>query len=187
MNVENNNENIWKIDNKKLLDELSIDIANKFWLDKEKAKKLIKKETLSWIDSLKSELEKGNNTEGKLTHKEVEKLFFILKWALDVIENSSKIEIKSLKNEIDWNIEETINIEKFENKIEDYLPKKLIEIAKNPTKPHEHILGFALWTTNSIYITVDILYKIWKWLLQSPYHLYIIMSWKWEVESFKNI
>ena len=50
MSIENNNVNPWAFDKKKLLDELANDIANKFWIDKQKAEKLIKSETLSYID-----------------------------------------------------------------------------------------------------------------------------------------
>ena len=181
--IERNNLTPWAFDKKKLLDELAIDIANKFWIDKEKAEQLIKSETLVSLDSLKNELNKDIQEEEKLNNEDIEKLFFTLRWALEVIENSSKIEIKVLKDDI----EKTINIEEFKKNLEDYLPPKLLEKAKNPTNPHEHILGFALGTTNSIITTTDILYKIWKWILQSPYHLYMIITWKAETDSFKNI
>jgi hypothetical protein len=183
MSIEKNNINPWAFDKKKLLNELANDIANKFWIDKTKAEKLIKSETLASLDSLKVELNKEIDDEKQLNNKELEKLFFTLKWALDVIENSSKIEIKILKEDV----EKTVNIEEFKNHIEDYLPAKLINKAKNPSNPHEHVLWLALWTANSIIATADILYKIWKWILLTPYHIYLIISWKWENNSFKNI
>ncbi len=183
MNVEKNNINPWSFDKKKLLNELVNDIANKFWIDKKSAESLIKSETLVSLDSLKNELNQEKNKENDLTNKDLEKLFFTLKWALDVIENSSKIEIKVLKE----NIEKTIKIEEFKNHLEDYLPSELIKKAKDPSNPHEHILWLALWTSNSIIATADILYKIWKGILQTPYHLYLIIIWKAKTDSFKNI
>jgi hypothetical protein len=57
-----------------------------------------------------------------------------------LITNSSKIEIKTLKEDV----EKSINIDEFKNSLENYLPPNLIEKAKNANKPHEHILGFAL-------------------------------------------
>ncbi len=182
MSIEKNDIDQWNIDQKKLLEELALDISNKFWIDKEKAEKLIKSETLVSLDTLKTEL-KQTNENNDLDNNEIEKLFFTLKWALNVIENSSKLEIKTLKEDIEKNI----NIGEFKNHLEDYLPAKLIEKAKNPSKPHEHVLWLALWTSNSIIATVDILYKIWKWILQSPYHLYLIISGKAKTNSFKNI
>ena len=184
MSIENNNINPWAFDKKKLLDELANDIAHKFWIDKEKAEKLIKGETLINLEEFKIELDKEENNEEKdLNNKDVEKLFFTLKWALEVIENSSKLEIKILKDDV----EKSISIEEFKNHIEDYLPAKLIAKAKNPQNPHEHVLWFALGTTKSIIATADILYKIWAWLLKTPYHIYMIITWKWESNSFKNM
>lgn len=185
MSIEKNDKINSKIDKQKLLKELAIDIANKFWIDKEKTEQLIKNETLISLDSLKNELKQEESNENKLNDKKLEQLFFTLKWALELIENFAKLEIKVLKKDI--NNLDNIQIENFKNKIDDYLPAKLIKIAKNPTKPHEHILWLALGTANSIITTVDVLYKIWKWLLQSPYHLYLIISGKAKTNSFKNI
>ncbi len=180
MNIEKNNNNPWILDKKKLLDELAIDIANKFWIEKSKAKQLISEQTISWIEWLKTEL---INQTTKLDNKELEKLFFTIKWAHELISNLSKIEIKNLKADV----EKTINIEEFKNKIEEYLPANLINKAKNPTNLHEHILGFALGSTNSILTTVEYLYKIWKWIVLAPYHIYMIITWKAETDSFKDI
>ncbi|MFK7779769.1 MAG: hypothetical protein QM490_01360 [Candidatus Gracilibacteria bacterium] len=183
MSKETNNTNLPEFDKKKLLDELAVDIANKFGIEKEQAKELIKTETLIGIDSLKAELKRDNEDYKELNEKDVEKLFFTLKGALDVIENLSKIEIKVLKDDI----EKSINIEEFKNHLEDYLPPKLIDTAKNPKVPHEHILGFALGTANSFVATVDILYKIGKGILLTPYHLYMIVTGKGKSESFKDM
>lgn len=182
MSIENNNVNPWAFDKKKLLDELANDIAREFWIDKSKAEQLIKGDTLKSLNSLKNELFKESN-DIKNEDIDVEKLFFTLRWALDVVENSSKLDIKILKDDI----EKSINIEDFKNHIEDYLPPKLLNKAKNPKYPHEHILWFALGTTNSIITTADILYQIWKWILQTPYHLYMIITGKGKSESFKDV
>jgi hypothetical protein len=56
--------------------------------------------------------------------------------------------------------EQVLNIEDFKNPLEDYLPKRLVEKAKNPKNLHEHILGFTLGTANSIVTIVDVLYQI---------------------------
>jgi hypothetical protein len=67
-------------------------------------------------------------------------------------------------------------IEIFHHPVEHYLPKKLITKAKNPHNVHEHILGFSLGTTNSIFTTVETLYQIGKGIIQAPFHLYMIIS-----------
>jgi hypothetical protein len=172
------------LDKKRLLDELANDIAIKFWLDKEKTKKLLESDISRWLKELKNEISLSDDENLKsLKNKKVEELFFTLKWASEIIEKLSKIEIKTLKEEL----EKTISIEDFKNHIEAYLPPKLIKKAKNPRVLHEHVLGFALWTANSIFTTTEILYKIWKWLLQTPYHIYMIITGKWKYEGFKDI
>lgn len=180
MSIEKNNINPNILDKDKLLKQLAIDIANKFWIEKNKAEELIKNDTFKWLEWLKTEL---LNQTKSLNNSDLEKLFFTIKWAQELIENSSKIEIQLLKQDI----EKSINIEEFKSKIEDYLPAKLLDKAKNPSAVHEHILGFALWSANSIFTTVEYLYQIWKWVLLAPYHIYLIITWKWESDSFKDI
>jgi len=188
MSIDKNNSNTWNLDSKKLLDKLAINIANKFWMEKQKAIELLKTDTSNWLNILKKDIENQEDIElkelfKKLWDKKLEQLFFMLKWAQEIIEKSSKIEIKILKADIEKNS----NIENFKNNIEDYLPPKLISIAKNPQKIHEHILGFALGTTNSIFKTVEIIYEIWKGIIKTPIDLYLILSWKAITDSFDDI
>lgn len=182
--------NSWALDEKSkeerriLLEEIAENIAEKYWINKEKAIFLIKLDTSKWLDELKNSIDISWDIElKKLNSNEQERLFFILKWAQELIENSSKLEIKILKE----NIEKNINIEDIKNIIEDFLPKKLINKAKNPKLPHEHILGFSLWTANSMIAIIDALYQIWIWIIKAPYDLYLIISWKWEIKSIKDI
>lgn len=185
-----NKENIWKYKEKEKLEkqamlrELALDISKKFWLETKKTELLIKKETLNSIEDLKKEIKELNDKNlNSIKEKELEKLFFTLKWALEVIENISKLEIKVLKDELEKNV----NIEDFKNHIEDFLPKNLVNKAKNPKLVHEHILAVALGSANTLLTTAEALYKIWIWIIKSPYDLYLIISKKAEIDSFKNI
>ena len=129
MTIEKNNINPWTLDKKRLLDELAVDIANKFWMDKQKAIDLLKTDVTKWLKELKNEINKQDDENlNKLWDKKLEELFLTIKWALEVIEKSSKIEIKILKDDV----EKIVKIEDFKNHIEDYLPPKLINKAKNP-------------------------------------------------------
>lgn len=184
MNVDIKKEANEQINSQKLLEELSKDIAREFWIEQENTKKLLGADISKGLEDLKKEIQNSWDEKLKaLDKKRVEKLFFTLKWALDVIEKSSKIEIKSLKEDM----EKEINTQEFKSKIEDYLPKELVYRAQNAEKIHEHILWFALGTANSLYATADILYQIGKWILQTPYHLYMILSGKWEYPKRKDI
>lgn len=183
MNIETNKINAWALNEKKLRDELANEISRKFGIDKLKAKNLISKEALHSLDSLKEVLNKNNDFKETLDDKKLEELFLTLKWALEVIENISKIDIKVLKEDV----EKHINIDEFKNNLEDILPKKLLEKAKNPKALHHHILWFSLGSANTIIATADILYQIWAWIIKIPYHLYLIVTGKWEIKNFKNI
>lgn len=173
-----------KINQKIMLEQLAWEISKKFNIQKKEVLSLIRNNTLKWLSDLKSEIkEKWSDSINNLDNKDLEKLFLILKWAQEIIEKSSKIEIKILKDAI----EKTINIDEFKNNLENYLPKKLIYSAKNPKYIHEHILWFSLWTANSIISIIDALYQIWAWIIKIPYHIYLVVSWKWEFKSWKNI
>jgi hypothetical protein len=186
MSIEKENINPWIlnekdfIEKKELLEKLAYDISKKYWIEKQRAKELIERETIDSIESLKHELE---NQEKKLDKKELEELFFSIKQAIELIKSISKVNIEKLKKEL----ESSKNIEDYKNVLEEYLPKKLVYKAQNPQAIEEHILWFALWSANSIISSAEFLYNLWKWIVQTPYHLYLILSWKWEVKSFKDI
>lgn len=186
MSIEKENINSWVLNEKELknkkelLDKLAYNISIKYWIEKQRAIELIEKETINSIESLKHELE---NQEKKLDKKELEELFFSIKQAIELIKNISKVNIEKLKKDI----ESSNNIEDYKNVLEEYLPQKLVYKAKNAQKLEEHILWFALWSANSIISTWEFIYNIWKWIIQTPYHLYLIVTWKWEVKSFKDI
>lgn len=181
-------EHLWKyaekekLNKKQLLQELALDIARRYGIDEQKTQELIQENTLLSLENLKVELKKQELFKD-IKQKELEKLFFTLKWALDIVEDISKLKIKVLKQDI----ETALNIDTFTNNIEDYLPKDLLIKAKNPSKVHEHILWIALGSANSIMKTAEALYLIGKWILKTPYDLYMIISGKGEMDSIKNI
>lgn len=183
-NFEKNKINPWSFDTKKLRDELLNEIVSKYWIDKETAEKLINKKTINKLSELKTEIQEQNYEQLKdFKEDRLEELFFTLKWAREVIEKASSWELDLLKKEL----EQIVNIEDFEKHIEAYLPKELIYKAKNPNNINEHLLWAALGTANSIIETTVILYQIWKGLIQTPYHVYLIASWKAEYPNLKRV
>lgn len=187
MEIENKNQSIEKnneANQRDLLNKLSEEISKNYWLEKQNSEELVKLDTSRWIENLKKELlESGKEYFDRLKTREQEKLFLILKWAQEVTEKNVQLEIMTLKSDIEQNI----NIEDIKNNIESYLPDRLISTAKNPKMLHEHILGFALWTSNSLIAWLEWLYNIWKWIIQTPYHIYLIVKWEWEIKNIKNI
>jgi len=185
MSFEKNTNTPWPLDTKKLLDNLRDNISDEFWIDKSSAEILIKSKSIDNLNSLKEELynsELGSKNE-KLSDSKLEKLFFTISWAKELIEQSSRNELNAIKNEI----EKTIIFQEYTQQLENILPSQIVNDAKNPKNLHHHILWVSLWISNSIIKTADILYQIWKGVLKTPYDLYLIISWKWEYNWFKNI
>lgn len=189
--MKKNNKNFEKInawilkdkEKKELEEKLASEISKKYNIEKKEALKLIKSSTLESLDALKDEIskEKENNLD-KLWEKELQELFLTLKWAQEVIENLSKLELVILKEKIEQSAYTPT-----ENILENYLPPKLLQKAQNPEKLHEHILGFALWSANSIIAIVDALYQIWAWIIKAPYDIYLVVSWKAEIDWIDEI
>ena len=178
----------YELDNEVFNNEIIKDISNEFWLDKDRIKELIDIDTKEWLDALKAEISRKNELLSdvewkKISPEDIEKLAYVIEWARKLLEKESAIEIKVLKNDI----ENINNVDLCNKNLEKYLPDNLLNKAKNPVLLHEHILGFALWTWWTIATTVEALWSIWKWIVKSPYDIYMIVSWKWECEKKKKI
>lgn len=156
-----------EISTKVLLRELAQDIATEYHIQTASAEKLIQSNALKDREALQKEL--ANNTEtASLSTKQQEELFYTIQWAKEIIAEQTSIKIETLKDKI--------NIDKFTNDAESYFPTKLLKKAKNPQKPHEHVLWIALGSANSIIKTAQFCYEVWKWFVQTPYHIYLLVT-----------
>jgi len=179
------------IDKNKFKSELKIDIARDFNLNEKIITKLIDLKTEISLDLLKSEIDNlqkskilsNNEKESlkQLTEEEKEKLFSVLRWYKELIENNSKNNLELLKN----SIQNKTNIDKWD--FEKILPKNILTKLENPKSVWDEILWIAFWTANSIYTTTKFLYELWKNIIQAPYHIYLIVSWKAEYKIPENI
>lgn len=166
-----------------MLDDLADKIGTAFWIRAEIIKKLLSKkasESLSW---LKKELLKEKKlSKTTLSEWNLEKLLTVIAWAKEFITSLSQKEILELKQEL-----KKFSPDDYEKYLtEKYLPKNLILRAKNPQNFPDHITWACLWIVNSAQKVVELLYMIGKWILQTPYHVYIIVSWKGEYKNWKN-
>lgn len=164
-----------------LLDNLSRDIWEKFWVEVNQIKELISFKQKKELADLKEELSNILQNENFASSK-IEEL------ASEIIKARESIELasKSEREKLIWELN-IVSIEDFQNTLETNLPTSLLNSAKNPSKLHHHILWVSLWLSNSIITTVEKLVWIWKWIIKSPYDLYLIISWKWEYPWFKEI
>jgi len=173
-----------KVDVNSLLNKLSSDIWEKLWLNineiKEIRKLLTKFEQQKELASLKYEITDLIKSSDKITQSDIDEL--LLK-AKHIVEQESKNERIVLQ----WELWDKTTIEHFSNTIESILPKSLVYSAKNPTKLHHNVLWISLWVSNTLISWTETIFGIAKWITILPYHLYLIISWKWEYNWFKNI
>lgn len=181
-NLKNNSnlrENI-ELESKVLLSKLKIEISKNFWLKENEIENLIIDNSINSLEKLKLELQNQNKS---YWNNEVKEIFEKLNEIKNLLEKISKKEISDLKKEV----EEKIDINNFENSLEKYLPRKLLKVAKNPEKPHEHLIWASLWIANSTFATFETIAKIWIWIVKTPYDLYLLLSWKAELENIKKV
>ena len=191
-NIEKNNpsekkESWYKVDTVKLLSELSEDISKDFWINEKTVKQLTELKTENGLDWLKSDIIKSGISEeqkdllNKLWDNKLEKLFFTIKWTIDVISKASQNKLDVLKIELNE------NFSPWKTWIEDRLPKNIVSRIKNPKNLWDNIIWAAIWTVNSLQKTVETLYNIWKGVVQAPYHIYLIMKWDAKIKDIKKV
>ena len=167
-----------QVDTKNLLNKLASEIAKKYGLDINQVKKLIQSKTGSKLDNLKSMVGSSGETIDITEFKNV------ISWAKNVIEKASKDEIELLK----WTIEKTkLSPEKDIYLSNKFISSEIIDRAKNPQNIWDNIIGAGIGILNSTEEIITTLYNIGAWIIKTPYHIYLIVSWKAEYDRFKNI
>lgn len=184
-NLERVNPWIFKKTEDLLKENLASEISKRFWINKESAKRLIESKTQYSLNDLKSELNKLQKKDFEISDSELEKLFFTIKWAKEIIFQESQREVSELKDYLEKEWLDLVRI--WENILYSMFPKKFIDTAKNPKYIHEHFSWMVLWSAETILTIVDVLYNIWKWILKTPYDIYLIVSWKWKFEWFDKV
>jgi len=167
-----------QVDTKNLLNKLAWEIAKKYGLDINQVKKLIQSKTGSKLDSLKSMVGSSGETINLAEFKNV------IAGAKDVIEKASKDEIELLK----WTIEKTkLNPKKDIYLSNKFVPANFIERARDPQNLWDNLIGASIGLLNSTEEIITTLYNIGAGIIKTPYHIYMIVSWKAEYDRFKNI
>lgn len=172
-----------------LLDELAKEIGTNYWLKKETITLLFKEETRSSLENFKKTYKKiKEDSEGKevdvplLSEKEVEELYYTLKWAKQILSEMSHKDIEFFKENLPASVTQA---KKYVSaKI---LPEKMISRAINPQNISDQITWICIGTANSCEEIILTLYKIGKWVLQSPYHIYLVFSGQGEYPNWKNV
>ena len=162
-----------------LLEKLALEISEEFWLSIIEVKKLISGDTLNDLEWLKNHIWK---TWEKI---DISKLNSVIQDARESIATLSKKRRESLKN----SLEETL----FSPETHDFkINKKLfreetIQRWKNPQSMGDEFIGLGLWLIDSTEAVVLFTYALGKWILLTPYHLYLILTDQAKYDWFSHI
>lgn len=179
---EKNKEDFWlekeiRRESSELLNNLATQIAKEFWIEISEAKNLISWE-ISWsLDSLKSSI--SQNPIDKL------KLWEAILGAKSSIEDLSKKHREKLKQSL--NQKDYIPEDHNYMSSKKILSENIIIRARNPKSISDQIIWIGVGSIDSVESVIVYSYQLWKWILLSPYHLYLLLTWKAKYTWFKNV
>ena len=155
-----------------LLKKLASEIANEFWIDIIEATKLIENSAWASLDNLKGTLD-------------TQRLKDAIVKAQGSIEDLSKQHRESLKEVLD---RENYTPEKHEYyTTETLFPPRILQKAKNPQNLWDQFVWLGLGLIDSTEAVVLFTYSLWKGILFTPYHLYLLLTGQAEYEGFSRI
>lgn len=167
---------LWETSN--MLNSLARQISKEFWIDINEVKKLISGETLWDLSSLKSHVW---NKEG-LNYNDLQNAISKAKGS---IEDLSKQKRESLKASLET---DSYSPEYHKYHVsEKLIPKTLLNRAKNPASIWDELIWVWLGIVDSTEAVILFSYALGKWVLLTPYHLYLILTWQAKYEWFKRI
>lgn len=169
-----------KLNTKELLNDLAQKISKEYGVDISEVKKLInsktetKLETLKWLVSTSKDV------------IDIDALQNVIRGAKDVIEKASKDEIQILKSSVEQNDVQEKQQEDFfiTSRI---ISKELYKKAQSPQWITDNIIGAGIGLVNSLESTIQLLYNIGAGAIKTPYHIYLIASWKGEYKNMKRV
>lgn len=158
-----------------LLQSLALKISKEFDIDISEVKEFIKGDTLGNLEWLKDNLGKNiDSTEFKnaILH------------AREYISELSKKNREVLKKMIEHDEDSPEN---FKYHLTSTYFSKYTYRAINPETFSDHLLWVWLGILDTTEAVILFLYGLGKWILVTPYHLYLIISWKAEFDIWKKI
>lgn len=158
-----------------LLQSLALKISREFWIDISEVKEFIKWDTLWDLAWLKNTL--WENIDSYEFQKAIEK-------ARNSISNLSREHRENLKKSLEWDLD---NPENYSYALtEKYFSKYKYRVL-HPEGFSDHALWVWLGILDTTEAVILFVYGLGKWILFTPYHLYLIVSWKAEFNIWKKI
>lgn len=156
-----------------LLQKLASDISKEFGISISEVKNIISWTATNSLDDLKLKI--SGNTEW-INFSE---LLQAISNAKKSIENASKNYREDLKKSLERSDFSPENFNKFTSDF--IMPKNISERWKNPKSVTDQVLWVGIWLIDSSEAVILFTYGLWKWILFTPYHLYLMITQKWEL------
>ena len=158
-----------------LLQSLALKISKEFWINISEVKEFIKWDTLWNLEWLKDSL--GQNIDSTEFRNAI-------LHAREYISKLSKKNREALKKLIE--LDES-SPENFKYHLTSTYFSKYTYRALNPETFSDHILWVWLGILDTTEAVILFLYGLGKWILVTPYHLYLIISWKAKFDIWRKI
>jgi len=161
-----------------LLHSLAVKISQEFGIDITQAKELIRGDTSDDLDALKWNLYNGK----KINTIDLKNAIWEARKA---IESLSKKKRESLKKSLDA---ERYAPEKYEYSINKrFISPDVLFRVKNPQNIKDQVIGAGLWLIDSTEAVILFTYALGKWILFTPYHLYLLITGQARYEGWRRI
>ena len=161
-----------------LLQKLAKEISKEFWISILDAKEIISGTTNSSLENLKNTI--------WVSHENINIQDFsnAISKARESIEDLSKKHREALKNSLE---EEIFDPEKNTHPLtKNFIKEDLRSRIKNPQNFSDELIGAGIWIIDSSEAVILFTYALGKWILLTPYHIYLLLVWKAEF-PYKNI
>lgn len=161
-----------------LLYKLANEISGEFWISLEKAKEIISRKSNASLEDLKSELSSS------WENMNYEKLLDAINTAKSQIEDISKKLRENLKKSLD---EDSISPDSYQRPLtERFISEKIRKRVIYPENFTDQILWVPVGLIDSTEAVILFVYSLWRWVLLTPYHIYLYLTWKAEF-PYKNL
>ncbi len=156
-----------------LLQSLAKDISEKFGIDINKVKNLIENKTSSKLEDLQASL-LSNDT-------------INLDDLLGEI-NNAKLQIEDLSKKYREELKRTIGQKEFEPNTHKYISsqkffsEEFLFKIQNPQNISDNILWAGVGIIDSTEAIIFFVYNLWKWILLTPYHIYLLIKWESKIK-----
>ena len=161
-----------------MIQKLALEIAKEFWIDISKAKDLISGKTEDSLDTFKSDLDFPEIAQRKKFEDAILQAREILK---DISKKKREAFRQSIEDDIYRPEEYTYTLSPI------LFWNRLIQRGKNPQNINDQLLGAGIGLFDSTEAIILFTYALWKWILLTPYHIYLILSGKGSYDGWKKI